>query len=147
MELIKEIPSVETYSVRHPVLRTGKPVETCRFEGDDLPSTHHFGLFTDGALAGVVSIFEALSALFETPNQIQLRGMAVLPSFQHKGFGKKLVEKCEEFIAGKGGALLWFNARIAAIPFYRRMGYEIIGAEFEIAGVGPHYVMYKTITS
>ncbi|RZJ33667.1 MAG: GNAT family N-acetyltransferase [Flavobacterium sp.] len=147
MELIKEISASATYAVRHPVLRPGKPIDSCHFEGDDLQSTHHFGLFTAGTLAGVVSIFEALNALFETPNQLQLRGMAVLPSFQNKGFGHKLVDKCEEFIAGKGGALLWFNARILAVPFYRKLGYEIIGAEFEIAGVGPHYVMYKTITS
>ena len=42
---IKEIPSKETYSVRQPVLRKGKPIESCIFEGDDLATTHHFGLY------------------------------------------------------------------------------------------------------
>jgi len=42
---IKEIPSKETYIVRQPVLRKGKPIESCIFEGDDLETTYHFGLF------------------------------------------------------------------------------------------------------
>lgn len=45
MPNIKKITDLETYSVRHVVLRKGKPIETCRFEGDDLPSTSHFGYF------------------------------------------------------------------------------------------------------
>ncbi|GAL68931.1 hypothetical protein JCM19301_2950 [Jejuia pallidilutea] len=42
---IMQICAKETYPVRHPVLRTGKPIETCAFNGDDLPSTMHIGLF------------------------------------------------------------------------------------------------------
>lgn len=42
---IKKITSYETMIVRHPVLRQGKPIETCHFEGDDLSSTYHLGLF------------------------------------------------------------------------------------------------------
>lgn len=32
----KETPSKETYTVRQPILRKGKPIESCTFEGNNL---------------------------------------------------------------------------------------------------------------
>lgn len=57
MNIIQEIQSKETYIVRHPVLRKGKPLESCLFEGDDLETTHHFGLFLDSELIGIISLY------------------------------------------------------------------------------------------
>ena len=57
MITIKEITATDTYAVRQPVLRSGKPIENCHFPGDDLPTTKHFGLQTD-QLIGVISLFE-----------------------------------------------------------------------------------------
>jgi GNAT superfamily N-acetyltransferase len=146
MEYIKAITAEETYEVRHPVLRPGKPIETCRFEGDDRASTKHFGLFVDHKLAGIVTLLAKMSPLFETLNQFQLRGMAVLEAHRNKGFGVALVKHSEEYIQQKGGALIWFNARIVAVPFYKKLGYETVGDAFNISDVGQHFVMYKTIT-
>lgn len=39
MTIIKKIAAAETYSVRLPVLRKGKPIESCRFDGDDLETS------------------------------------------------------------------------------------------------------------
>lgn len=64
MTVIKEISSKETFIVRHPVLRKGKPIESCYFEGDDLESTHHFGLFVNEKLTGVISIFLNSNPIF-----------------------------------------------------------------------------------
>ena len=36
MQNIKKISATETFLVRHPVLRAGKPIESCHFDGDDL---------------------------------------------------------------------------------------------------------------
>ena len=36
MAIIKKISSAETFSVKHPVLRKGKSMESCCFEDDDL---------------------------------------------------------------------------------------------------------------
>ena len=51
--MIQNISSQDTYVVRHPVLRSGKPLETCRFDGDDLPTTQHFGFFEKGKIIGI----------------------------------------------------------------------------------------------
>ena len=142
---IKKITAFETIIVRHPVLRPGRPIESCHFDGDDLLSTSHFGLFLENQLAGVISAFKAQNKLFSEENQYQIRGMAVLSEFQKKGFGEALLEYCENEIRLKSGNLIWFNARETAIGFYEKSGYEILGDQFEIPDVGPHYILFKAI--
>ena len=145
MQLIKEIPALETFSVRHPVLRPGKNIETCHFDGDNLESTRHFGLFIDDELAGVASLFKSNSDLFQEKEQFQLRGMAVLEKFQKKGIGESLVKYAEENAKSRSGKLIWFNAREVAVRFYEKMGYQIIGEPFDIGDIGKHFVMYKIL--
>jgi GNAT superfamily N-acetyltransferase len=145
MNLIKEIPSKETYSVRQPVLRSGKPIESCIFEGDDLDTTHHFGLFEDDNLTGIISLFSQSNIIFAEKKQAQIRGMAVLETHQKKGFGEALVIHCENYCKEKNVDLIWFNARTAAVGFYKKMNYQIIGAPFDIKDVGEHYLMSKKL--
>jgi ribosomal protein S18 acetylase RimI-like enzyme len=142
---IKKITAFETIIVRHPVLRPGRPIESCHFDGDDLPTTSHFGLYFENQLAGVISAFKVQNKLFSEENQYQIRGMAVLSEFQKKGFGEALLEYCENEIRLKSGNLIWFNARKTAIGFYEKSGYGILGDSFEIPDVGPHYILFKAI--
>jgi GNAT superfamily N-acetyltransferase len=142
---IKEISAFETIIVRHPVLRFGKPIESCQFEGDDLPTTTHFGLFFEGQIAAVISVFKAKNILFLEENQFQVRGMAVLEQHQKKGFGKALLKHCENQIRSKNEKIIWFNARKTAIGFYERQAYHKIGDSFEIADIGIHFVLFKKV--
>jgi len=145
MNIIKEIRSKETYIVRQPVLRKGKPVENCIFEGDDLKDTYHFGLYESGELIGIISLFTKINSIFAEKNQAQIRGMAVLESHQKKGFGEALVKHCENFCLEKDIKLIWFNARTAAVGFYKKLNYQTVGKPFDIKDVGEHYLMYKEI--
>lgn len=142
---IKKITAFETIIVRHPVLRPGRPIESCHFEGDDLPTTCHFGLCFENELVGVISAFKAKNKLFSEENQFQIRGMAVLVQFQKRGFGEALLNYCENEIRLKKGELIWFNARETAVGFYKKSGYEVVGERFEIPDVGPHYILFKKI--
>jgi ribosomal protein S18 acetylase RimI-like enzyme len=145
MYSIKEITAHDTFSVRHPVLRNGKPTESCHFDGDNLPTTHHFGIFVAEALIGVMSLFKNQHSFFQEENQVQIRGMAVLEEFQRKGFGEMLIKHCEHQLKDEADCLLWFNARSNAVGFYEKLDYKIIGTSFEIKGVGTHFVMYKNV--
>ena len=62
--LVKEITARETWAVRHPVLRTGRPLETCAMEGDDHPDTFHLGLFDQDSLIGVASFMNTAKPQF-----------------------------------------------------------------------------------
>lgn len=142
---VKQILAKETYLVRHPILRTGKPLETCAFSGDDLPSTIHLGLFNNSSIIGVASFMKNNKNEFFKKSQYQLRGMAIIETFQGKGLGKMLLRKGEQLLKDKKTGLIWCNARIKAINFYKRNGYKITGVPFEIPEIGEHYIMYKLI--
>ena len=134
-----------TFAVRQPVLRPGKTIDTCIFDGDSLPTTLHFGIYDDKVLLGVISVFEANHPFFTEERQFQIRGMAVLSEHQKKGLGEKLVQKAEEYIMAKHGSRVWFNAREIAVGFYQKMGYTVIGKAFNIGDIGAHYVMHKIL--
>jgi len=145
MPFIKKITSQQTFAVRQPVLRPGKSLDTCVFEGDDLATTVHFGVFEDENLLGVISVFKAGHDFFTEANQCQIRGMAVLERQQKKGLGELLVRAAEEYVSQQNGKKIWFNAREIAIGFYKKMGYAVIGEPFTIGDIGIHYVMHKTL--
>jgi len=145
MYTVKEITPEATFAVRLPVLRPGKTVDNCVFDGDSLPTTLHFGIYDNETILGVISVFEANHLFFTEERQFQIRGMAVLDANQNKGLGKKLVQKAEEYIMAKHGSRIWFNAREIAVGFYQKMGYTIIGNAFNIGDIGSHYVMHKIL--
>jgi GNAT superfamily N-acetyltransferase len=147
MQNIKQIAALETIPVRHPVLRAGKSIDSCHFDGDNLETTAHFGLFDQNNLIGVISLFEVKNSLFDAQKQFQIRGMAVLKHYQKKGLGEKLMLHAEQHCSDQKTNLIWFNARKEAIGFYEKMEYQVKGLPFEIKGVGAHVVMVKTMNS
>jgi GNAT superfamily N-acetyltransferase len=145
MSIIKKITAEATFSVRNPVLRPNLPVESCHFEGDHCPSTAHLGYYQEKKLVGIVSVFEKANANWQNSPQIQIRGMAVLEDFQKKGIGEKLIQTIIKEALDNKTELIWFNARKNAVPFYEKLGFHIYGTEFEIEGVGTHFLMYRVL--
>lgn len=141
---VKKISALETYPVRHPILRAGRPISDCAFDLDNKVSTFHLGLYNKNNLIGVASFMENSNTYFNEKVQYQLRGMAILKNYQKKGLGKLLLNAGEKE-ASKSCSRLWFNAREIAIKFYKNCGYNIIGKPFNIEGIGKHYVMTKTL--
>tara|TARA_R110000796_G_scaffold41772_4_gene103425 strand:+ start:1863 stop:2321 length:459 start_codon:yes stop_codon:yes gene_type:complete len=139
------ISAKETYPVRHVVLRKGRPISSCAFEGDELASTFHIGGFVDEKLVAVASFFEADQTQYNFLNAIQLRGMAVLETYHGAGYGQQLLTYGEQLVHNKNKPILWMNARKSALGFYTKLHYQTIGTVFEIPLVGEHYVLFKNI--
>jgi len=72
----------------------------------------------------------------------KLRQMAVSEEEQGKGIGAALIRFAEEFARSKQYKTLELHARISALPFYEKLGYETIGAQFTEVGI-PHVKMIK----
>ncbi len=142
--IINTISSKETYAVRHPILREGRPIEDCVFEHDDDPETFHLGLYINDDLIAVVTYLKNRCPKFKD-EQYQLRGMAVLKSCQKRGFGNLLINKGEQILKQKGINLVWCNVREVAVSFYKKNNFSIIGKPFVILKIGLHYLMYKSI--
>jgi predicted GNAT family N-acyltransferase len=144
----------ETWPLRHLVLRAGKPLETCRWPGDEEPSTRHFALraadgdeLGSGEIIAIASIYQrSHEAAAPGPDSWQLRGMATRPDLRGRGLGGQLLVQlmahCRDRLQGR---IMWCNARSSAVPFYLRHGFETVGVEFLIEGIGPHYVMRRTL--
>lgn len=144
---VRIIAAAETWPLRLAVLRPGRPIEAAQFPGDDMSTTRHFGAFRDGSLLGIASLY-----LAEMPDQpgltaYQLRGMATAPEARGFGLGRALVHACIAFTRENGGQLLWCNARTVAVEFYRKLGFAVIGGEFKIPDVGPHFRMLLPTTA
>ncbi|SCY40440.1 Acetyltransferase (GNAT) domain-containing protein [Nonlabens sp. Hel1_33_55] len=147
---IKEISALETYSVRHVVLRVGRPIEDCAMDGDDLETTFHLGAFEGDLHVGVATFLksEPVDLPFSVASDAsyyQLRGMGVVADQQGKGIGAKLLQEGIKKLKANSVDLLWFNARIKAVPFYERLGFEKYGSAFEVPLIGTHFKMYKQL--
>jgi ribosomal protein S18 acetylase RimI-like enzyme len=64
---------------------------------------------------------------------------------QGSGLGRAVLTECIEHVRSAGAEVLWCNARLGALGFYERLGFATVGDEFDIAGIGPHYVMWKDV--
>lgn len=143
---VKQIDFKDTYPIRHQMLRPGKPVETCHFDGDDDDLSFHLGAFIDDKLASVASFYlKAHPEIKNAEYQYQLRGMATLPEYQHQGLSRALLKAAFPIIQNNHVNLLWCNARVEASGFYQKVGFEKVSEEFLIPDVGPHYLMAKVI--
>lgn len=75
-------------------------------------------------------------------SSLRLRQMAVQNNLQGKGIGASMMNFAELLARDKGYRKLTMHARKTALGFYEKLGYRIVGDEFEEVTL-PHYVMEK----
>ncbi len=75
---------------------------------------------------------------------LKMRQVAVVPALQGKGIGKILVEQTEQWARHNGWRTITLHARLSAVPFYKKLHYEIEGDVFEEVSV-PHFKMEKNL--
>lgn len=139
---LKKIAVEETYPLRIDILRNGKAINF-HFVGDTNKDTIHLGAFLDNRCIGIVTLIPNSHKTFPNILTYQLRGMAVEKSLQKQGVGKFLIAESLRFLRDGGKCeILWCNARIIAIEFYKKMGFSTKGNKFQIPNVGPHYMMF-----
>jgi predicted GNAT family N-acyltransferase len=81
---------------------------------------------------------------FNTPAEAQIRYMAVSPTAQGRGLGRRIVEHLEQFARRRGATAIVLNSRDAVAGFYHRLGFESVGAGPTHFGI-PHIRMMKRI--
>lgn len=140
---IRKISAPETYEIRKDVLRENIQL-TEKMDGDFDKDTIHLGVFINNELGCVATFMQHNSKHFNS-SQYRLRGMATHRKHQFKGLGKRILMEAERILLDKGVDVLWCNARVFAIKFYENCSYKIIGKQFNVHLVGPHFVMYKEL--
>lgn len=144
---VLRISASDTYPIRQQVLIPDHDSKKVKFENDDDEDlSFHLGAFKDSKLVSVASFYYERNSLFKDQHQYQLRGMATLPEFQAQGLSSELLNMAFPIIKQNFCTLLWCNARVSAVGYYKKVGFlSYDDSVFEIEGIGPHVLMYKSI--
>jgi ribosomal protein S18 acetylase RimI-like enzyme len=153
------LPPEEIQQVRNEVLWPHKTFENCILETDRLSTTFHFGVQLDGLTVATVTFQKentdklkqdsskdvSQDALQE--KQYRLRAMAVCEGYRGQGFGDAIVEAGLNHLRELGVEVVWCDARVAALNFYRRLHFSELEEEYEIPIIGMHRFMWKVLSS
>ncbi len=145
-DIIVEVARLEEIiDVRHQVLRQGQPRSSCYYPEDTYKYTVHFAAKLNNEIVGCASIYKESHPDFSLKQSWRIRGMAVCEVFQGRNIGTQLLETCINHVIKQKGGVIWCNARMNAVKFYKNSGFKIIGKEFELPGIVPHYLMAKNL--
>jgi GNAT superfamily N-acetyltransferase len=142
------VPVDEIFALRWAVLRTGLPRETAVYPEDARPDTFHIAAYDEtGAVLGCATFFPDPPPDHvgwyphpgEAATAYRFRGMGSAPEVRGQGFGGAALTAGLRECAARGATLVWCHGRTSATDFYRHMGFERVGEEFEIQPSGPHY--------
>lgn len=143
MELrVVEIDAGATYALRRRVLRDSWPGSEVAFAEDGAPGALHLGVIDgDDVLVAVASFSPEATPHRPAARAARLRGMAVEPTVQRSGAGRRLLEVGADRLRAARFELLWANGRDSALGFYRRLGWQVLGDGFRDANGVPHHVV------
>ena len=82
-----------------------------------------------GYIAAVPKFFS-----YRKSRYLEIENMGILPSFQRKGTGTMLINKCLDWAKNKGFQKVYVNSYFAnqqAINFYKKSGFSEIDLSFE----------------
>jgi predicted N-acetyltransferase YhbS len=128
--VIKQIPfgSVQYEAMkrlREEVLRLpiGLGLSEIDLQGEE--NQFHFAAVLEGGSIAGTALLKPLS-----PTLVKLRQMAIAPSLQGAGLGRRMVRFIEGYARKAGYEAIELNARVYAQPFYERLGFAAQGSHF-----------------
>ncbi len=131
--------------LRHSELRKGQDFSTTSYLRDDDNETFHMACIHENKIIACATFYPECSEKLDAVNPFRLRGMATDYYFQRRGYATELMRNSFKELKKKGCDILWCNARLVAVEFYKSIGFQFIGELFDIPKIGPHYYMYKII--
>jgi len=142
---IKVVAAKDIRPLRNLVLRPNLPIETTYYDLDNDIETFHLASIMDNTIISIGTFYPENDFELQTKNGYRLRGMATHPKFRRKSAATKLMKESFVLLKEKKCDILWCNARLVAIEFYKSLGFKITGKIFDIPSIGPHYKMYKSV--
>jgi GNAT superfamily N-acetyltransferase len=131
---VRPVDPAQTRPLRQEVLRPHESLE--ELASHEPPGVHAVGAFDGGELVAVGFVCPEGG-----PGEWRVRGMATKPAHRGRGAGAAILDGLVEHARANGATRVWCNARTPALSLYSRAGFEPASDEFEIEGIGPHFVM------
>ena len=142
---ITKVDADKVRTLRHSELRKGQDFSTTSYIEDYEAGTFHMACIVDEKIVTCASYYPEKSIKIKSKRAYRLRGMATDSNFQRKGYASDLMQESFKELKKRDCDMVWCNARLGAVDFYKSVGFKIIGEIFDIAEIGPHYYMYKEI--
>ncbi|MDC0204344.1 GNAT family N-acetyltransferase [Flavobacteriales bacterium] len=140
---IKKVDADKVRLLRHSELRKGQDFSTTSYLRDYDEGTFHMACIVDNKIVTCATFYSETSIKIKSDNAYRLRGMATDFNFQRKGYASDLMSESFKELKKRDCDMVWCNARLVAVDFYKSVGFKITGELFDIVGIGPHYYMYK----
>jgi GNAT superfamily N-acetyltransferase len=160
---VERIPVAASYPLRQAVLRPHQTIDRVAAPGDDDPESATFGVIdrATGSVVGTATVLRAEAPMAKDGADFtsggaggapawRLRYMATRDDLRGQGLGSRALEAALAHVAAEGGrggmgrVLVWCNARVPAIGFYERAGFQTWGEQWD-SPLGPHVVMWRTV--
>ena len=142
---IKVVAAKDIRPLRNLVLRPNLPIETTYYDLDNDIETFHLASIMNNTIISIGTFYPENDIELQAKNGYRLRGMATHPKFRRKSAATKLMKESFVLLKEKKCDVLWCNARLVAVEFYKSLGFKITGKIFDIPSIGPHYKMYKSV--
>lgn len=137
---IVELTAQQTHPLRGAILRSGTATADVVFDGDADDGTFHLGVETDDGIGAISTWVPRRYPDLPAAPAHQLRGMATAPELRGSGASSALLVHGLERCRLAGSEVVWACARLAALSFYARHGFETRGAEYVDLTTGlPHH--------
>lgn len=137
----REILSDQTHLLRQKILRPHQSLEEMVYSGDEQEEGYHVAAFVKEAIVGIASLYPESQNGELNQGSWRIRGMAVESQYRGRGMGRELIRRCILRAQDQGASHVWCNARSKVIGFYKAIGFKVCGKEFEVKGIGPHFVV------
>ncbi|TVR14627.1 MAG: GNAT family N-acetyltransferase [Phormidium sp. GEM2.Bin31] len=102
----------------------------------------HFGIIQSSGKLD--SLLACVVIVPKTQERVKLRQMAVRPDVQHQGLGRFLIAEVEEYLRQNDVKIINLAARVSALEFYQKLGYQPSSSEFMEVGI-PHQNLEKRL--
>jgi GNAT superfamily N-acetyltransferase len=139
----------EVFPVRRTVLRPTLPPAESRYAGDDHPSVAYVAGRLVGRIVSVATVFPEpcpwRAGAADAGRHWRLRGMATLDGHKGRGVGAVVLRAAIDRAVAGGAALMWFEAREDAVPFYLRHGFRPEGEPWTLPVTGVQRHMWAEL--
>jgi GNAT superfamily N-acetyltransferase len=140
---IIRVEAEEILRLRHQGLRTNRPIDVARFEGDHAKSSWHLAAVpvdeNGWKILGsdVIGCASFIAGKLEDHSTWQLQGLVVTTSFRKMGLGRNLLAYAESHIPTDTGIHLFLcDAPLETVRFFEKCGWMVISDQIDVQDFG-----------
>ena len=144
---VGQVPAEVTRPLRRRLLRPNNTLDDLRAADGDNPAAGYYAAI--GPDARVLAVASARPEAPTWPHNAahpwRVRGVVTADNYRGRGLGTAVMHAVLNHIRSNGGDLVWLNGRTPARSFYKHLGFEQIGDDWDDPESGPHMTMAMTL--